>query len=261
MHHLGLLAPGTVTVETLAEINRLAGLTTDTPSGSAFAVFSSNLLDDMLPRVEVAADARLPGIVDLLADWDWLQDDAEGDGFYDSPAVAVFNTWCLVFVERVFADDLGTTLDLVVSGNLTHRLLDDDPALPLLHDYLGGETVEQALTNTLIETLNAMTVEYGSADPDDWLQPIAEIEWAPLGVGSVPNTLWMNRGTYNQITHLGPGPAQYASNVVSPGQSGDAFSPHFSDQLALYATWDYKPMHLNRSELAGHEESVIFLRR
>jgi acyl-homoserine lactone acylase PvdQ len=88
---------------------------------------------------------------------------------------------------------------------------------------------------------------------------MAEIVWAPSGTGSVPNTLWMNRGTYNQITHLGPGRALFAENVVSPGQSGDPFSPHFADQLELYATWTYKPMYLNRGDLAGHEESVTFL--
>jgi acyl-homoserine lactone acylase PvdQ len=47
--------------------------------------------------------------------------------------------------------------------------------------------------------------------------------------------------------------------VVSPGQSGDAFGPHFADQLELYATWSYKPMHLNRAEVDGHTESVSLL--
>lgn len=73
-------------------------------------------------------------------------------------------------------------------------------------------------------------------------------------------------GCYTQIvliacsTHLGPGPKLYAQNVVSPGQSGDPFSPHFADQLPLYATWTYKAMHLNRAEAEAHAESVIHLR-
>jgi acyl-homoserine lactone acylase PvdQ len=36
----------------------------------------------------------------------------------------------------------------------------------------------------------------------------------------------------------------YGQNVVAPGQSGDPFSPHFSDQLPLYASWAYKAMRL-----------------
>jgi penicillin amidase len=69
----------------------------------------------------------------------------------------------------------------------------------------------------------------------------------------------MNRGTYNQIVHLGKGPELIGVNVVSPGQSGDSFSPHFDDQLALYTAWTYKPMRLNRSDLIGYTESVTKL--
>ena len=195
----------------------------------------------------------------MLEAWDRLQTDEDGNGSYDSPAVAVFNTWWQHFADRVFADDLGSVFDMVLSGNLTYRLLADDPALPLLHDYLGGETVDEALTVTLIDTLDALTLQYSSADPAVWLQPIAEIVWTPLGIGTVPNTLWMNRGTYNQIVHLGKGPELTGMNVVSPGQSGDAFSPHFDDQLALYTAWTYKPMRLNRPDSKGYTESVTKL--
>ena len=256
---LETLEPGTATANTLAEINRLAGLTTDTPSGNARAVFVSSLLGDMLAGVDAGADGRLAGMVALLATWDRLQTDEDGNGFYDSPAVAVFNTWWQTWADRVFVDDLGGVFEQVLSGNLTYRLLVDDPALPLLHDYLGGETAEGALTASLIDTLDTLTVQYGSADPADWLQPIAEIVWEPQGIGTVPNTLWMNRGTYNQIVHLGKGPQMYGMNVVSPGQSGNPFSSHFSDQLALYAGWTYKPMRLNRPDLLGYTESVVRL--
>jgi penicillin amidase len=255
------LEPGTITVETLEEVNRLAGWTTDTPSGSAGPVFVPGLLDDMLAHVNTAADPRLPDVVALLSAWDWLQVDADLDGTYDNPSVTIFNTWCSSFAGRVFADDLGADFEPIVIGNLTHRLLDDEPVLPLLYDdYLGGETPEEAVTGALIDTLDALTVGYGSLDPADWLQPIAQIVWAPLGIGSVPNTIYMNRGTYNQIVHLGSGPELYGENVVAPGQSGDPFGLHFADQLELYATWTYKPMRLNRADLVGHIESTTRLK-
>lgn len=75
----------------------------------------------------------------------------------------------------------------------------------------------------------------------------------------MPNTIWMNRGTYNQIVHHGPGPELDARNVIAPGQSGDPFSPHFADQLINYATWTYKPMRLKRSDLNGVTESAVRL--
>jgi acyl-homoserine-lactone acylase len=69
----------------------------------------------------------------------------------------------------------------------------------------------------------------------------------------------MNRGTYNQLVRLGPGRHLWAENVVAPGQSGDPASPHFADQLQLYASWRYKPMRLDHSDLAGHVSSATSL--
>lgn len=251
--------PGTATPATIEHINLMAGWTTDTPSGSESTVFVSSLLGELLARVDTGADPRLPAIVAVLEAWDWLQVDGDLDGRYDNPAVPVFNTWWQELSDRIFADDLGGTLQRNVVGNLLARLLDDDPVLPLLHDYLGGETVEDAVTGALIDTLDALEVLYGSSDPADWLQPVAVIHWDPLGVGTVPDTIWMNRGTYNQITHMGPGRWRFAQNVISPGQSGDPFSPHFADQLELYATWTYKPMRLTREDLVGNTESEVKL--
>jgi penicillin amidase len=259
---LSQIQPGTATTLTLEQLNITGGWTTDTPSGSARLVFVPTLLDDMLARIDTNADPRLPGILALLGSWDGLQLDlAPTDGVYDSPAVAVFNTWWPTMTDRIFGDDLGSTMPqlLNVVGNLVYRMLVDGAALPLAHDYLGGETPEQALTAALIDALDVLEIQYGSADPADWLQPVAQIVWSPIGVGSVPNTIWMNRGTYNQIVHHGPGPELDARNVIAPGQSGDPFSPHFADQLINYATWTYKPMRLTRPDLNGVTESAVRL--
>jgi penicillin amidase len=69
----------------------------------------------------------------------------------------------------------------------------------------------------------------------------------------------MNRGTYNQLVHLGEKDDLRAMNVISPGQSGDFRSPHFADQLGNYATWSYKPMRLTRESQLEHAESVTRL--
>jgi penicillin G amidase len=255
--------PGTATVATLEAIIRTVGVTTDTPSGSESPVLVSKLLQPMLAHVN-STNPRLLSAVALLAAWDGRQIDNDSSGHYDSPAVAIFNTWWSTFVTRVFADDLGTPLQPDVqpdvAGNLAYRLITDAPALPLLHAYLGAETVDDALTHALEEALDALTLEYGSPDPNAWLQPVAEIVWTPIGAGSVPNTIWMNRGTYNQIVHLGPGSHLFAQNVVAPGQSGNPSSPHFADQLGLYTTWTYKPMRLTRADLNGHIESTTVLK-
>jgi penicillin amidase len=181
------------------------------------------------------------------------------DGLYDSPAVAVFNTWWPTMTERIFGDELGSPKLLNVVGNLVYRLLVAGAALPLQHDYLDGETAGEAVTGALVDALDALESTYASTNPADWLQPIAEIVWDPIGAGSVPNTIWMNRGTYNQIVHHGPGPELEARNVIAPGQSGDLFNPHFADQLENYATWTYKSMRLTRPDLEGVTNSVMRL--
>jgi acyl-homoserine lactone acylase PvdQ len=47
--------------------------------------------------------------------------------------------------------------------------------------------------------------------------------------------------------------------VIAPGQSGEASSPHFSDQLELYATWTYKRMHLTERDVRRHAVSEVTL--
>lgn len=243
---------------TLEAINRQAGWTTDTPSGNASAVFTSSLLDELVAAVDTTADPRLDGVIEVFDGWDLLQIDGDGDGRYDQPAVAVFNTWWPYVVDGVFGDELGASLDATVAGSLVARMLDPDPALPLLVDYLDGATATEAVTAALVAAVDDLTASFGSADPASWLQDVAHIVWAPSGAGAVPDTIWMNRGTYNQIVRVGWLHTE-AENVVAPGQSGDPLSPHFADQLELYATWTYKPMRLTVRDLFGHIESSTVL--
>jgi penicillin amidase len=214
----------------------------------------------MLDAVDTSADPRLPGAVALLRAWDWLQTDEDGDGRYDSPAVAVFGTWWAKTVASVLLPKIGPDADPTVCGNVIFRLLEGrKAALPVEGDYLGQRSIGAALTDGLRDALDTLAVQYGSADVSTWLQKRAEIFWAPGGIGAVPNTLWMNRGTYNQLVHLGEGKHLRALNVIAPGQNGDFRSPHFADQLPLYETWTYKPMRLTREDQLRHAESVTRL--
>jgi penicillin amidase len=254
------IPPHSATVDTLRAVNRRAGFTTDSPSGSADTVIVSTLLGDMLDVVDVSADPRLPAAVALLRGWNWLQEDGNGDGHYDSPAVAVFNTWWEKAVGSILLPRMGPAADPVVCGNVMYRLLEGSrAALPVQADYLGTRSIGEALTAALRDALDALAVQYGAADPSAWLQKTAEIFWVPGGIGSVPNTIWMNRGTYNQLVHLGEKDDLRAMNVISPGQSGDFRSPHFADQLGNYATWNYKPMRLTPESQLEHAESVTKL--
>lgn len=258
INQLAAIGPRSATVETVEEINRIGGWTTDTPTGQAGSVFVSSYLDEMLDMVDQDADTRLPPVVEALTGWDRLQTDADTDGFYDDPNGTIFNAWWLALAEGVFDEVAGLTNRFVL-GNLVDRMLKGDRAgLPLQYDYLEGATPEEAVTEAMIAALNRLTIDYGTADMAGWRQPISVIHWAPLPfTPAAADTIWMNRGTYNQIVHLRGN--LWAQNVISPGQSGDPTSPHFSDQLDLYATWTYKPMRLSKADLKGVIESSMTL--
>jgi len=261
---LAALRPHSVTAAALERINRITGQTAESPVGDEGNIAVHELLPRLLSRVNSAADPRLPAIVRLLSQWNGQRIDANGDGSYDSPAVAIWQRWYPTFINHAFAAELGTvargTTDDTVLTDLAVRLLEGHAAaLPLHDNYLRGERTGHAVTATLIQTLSALTTHYGTPSTGRWLLPDVYTYWGPLGLGTVSRTPWMNRGTYNQVIHLGRGSQLTGVNVVAPGESGQVGSPYFADQLRLYATWRYKPMRLTLRDLRGHVSSDIVL--
>ena len=195
----------------------------------------------------------------MLTRWNQQRVDTNSDDLYDDPAVTIFNTWYSTFTTKNVTATLGPDYQTGqiaenVTPNIALRLLQTGRnahhGLPLTADYLHGTPIDTATTDSLITALDQLTTNFHATDPAAWLTPAATIQWAPLGAGTVPATPFMNRGTYNQILDLGP--SAHGENVVAPGQSGDPRSPHFADQLGLYATWRYKPMHLTDYDINNH---------
>jgi len=219
------IPPHTATTATLASINRIAGQTAENPVGDEENVPIEAVLPRLLSHLTTKADPRLPHIAAALRHWNRQRVDANGDGRYDNPAVAIYNRWYADFIDHAFARELGnpgtdSPLDNTAFANLAVRLLEGQTAaVPLHYQYLHGETVTHAVTATLRQALNQLTRQHHSAKPATWLQPVVSIQWTPLGLGTVPDTPWMNRGTYNQIVHVGTGNKLTAEDVVAPGQS------------------------------------------
>lgn len=262
---LSAIRPGSATTATLASINRVAGQTAESPVGDEENVPIEVVLPLLLRQVRTQAGPRLRQAAAILRRWNGQRVDADGDGRYDNPAVAIYNRWYADFADHAFAREFrrpaDSPLDNTTFANLAVRLLEGrSAALPLRYHYLRGETVAQAATAALRQAVNELTRQYQSASPATWLQRAVSIGWSPLGLGKVADTPWMNRGTYNLIVQVGPGDEMTAEDVVAPGQSGVPTSPHFADQLRLYATWKYKTMRLTRADLAGHIESAVTLK-
>lgn len=257
------IRPHTATISILETINRTTGQTTETPVADEGSVIVQRLLPALLRHLRTGVDPRFAPTLAVLARWNRQRTDANGDARYDSPAVTVFNAWYTTFTAQQVTPMLGGDygaggIDENVTANIALRLLQGPHAsLPLAADYLQHTSLDRAVTISLVTALDQLTAEYQTSDTTQWLTPTASIVWDPLGAGAVPSTPFMNRGTYNQIVALGP--HIHGENVVAPGQSGDPRSPHFADQLRLYATWQYKPMHLTASDIHRHTKTTAVI--
>ncbi len=258
------LAPGSAGVDTLERVNRVAGTTSQSPVGTEDVLTVQAVLAPLLAQVATDRDPRLAAAADRLRSWGQRQLDANGDARYDNPAVAIYQAWYSALVDDHVATVLGLDfrvggVDDSTSANVLARLLQGpSAALPLTADYLDGGSLRSLVTGSLVTALDRLTTQYGTADPGRWHPPVATLAYPPLGAGTTLLTPFKDRGTYNQVVSLLPGGPE-GENVVAPGQSGDVRSPHFTDQLDLYATWRYKPMRLTRADLVGHTSSTLLL--
>ncbi|BEP11948.1 penicillin acylase family protein [Acidothermaceae bacterium B102] len=258
---LNRLAPHSATRATLEQINRLVGQTAETPPGDESVVVAPALINALLAKVRTSDDPRLAPVVSQLWRWNLQRVDQNHDGAYDDPSVSVFTAWYTTFVDQVVVPVLGPAFavggyDDNTTANIVSRLLSgSSAALPLSYGYVHGGSLRSAVTGSLVSALGTLTGVFGTGDVRAWLTPDVMTTWSQLGAGSVAQTPFMNRGTYNQIVSLDSA-GLVGENVVAPGQSGDLRSPHFSDQLALYASWRYKAMRITQADVLAHATSV-----
>jgi penicillin amidase len=172
----------------------------------------------------------------------------EPDPTYDHPGLTIFDRWYDKVVPAVFSGILPTNLINQVKGSssLLTRVFREDAGL-LYPAYPSGATLDNLIIGALGQAVDELTAEYG-ADMSTWLTPVQMQSYDVQG--ALPQAFEhprMNRGTYNHIVEMST--PQDAMNVIPPGTSGfmglttpPTPSPHAYDQVALYASWTYKPM-------------------
>lgn len=230
----------------------------------------------------------------LLTSWDGQTRDRDDDGSYDGPQPAIMRAWLPLLFERVLADDLPAPVyDRYVAGIYQQvpieRLYSMRPAaaLKLVYngmlgpragveqttDFFDGEDPARVLSETYAEALASLRATRGT-DMDAWTTPTSYVEFSHknfLGVPqaspseSLPGPEYMNRGTANILSVLGPQRRARLCLVAPPGQSGfvapsGAKSPHYDDQLQLFANFECRNEHLTRRSVDRHTESVTVLR-
>ncbi|UCD21286.1 MAG: penicillin acylase family protein [Chloroflexota bacterium] len=172
----------------------------------------------------------------------------EPDPTYDHPGLTIFNAWYDKVVPAVFSGILPSNLINEVKGSssLLTRVFREDAGL-LYPTYPSGGTLDNLIIDALGDAVDELTGVYG-ADMSTWLTPVQMQSYDVQG--ALPQAFEhprMNRGTYGHLAEMST--PQNAVNVIPPGTSGfmgvtspPTPSPHAYDQVALYASWTYKPM-------------------
>jgi hypothetical protein len=178
---------------------------------------------------------------------------------YDHPGLTIFNAWFDKIIPEVFGAILPADLQgqLKSYPSLLIRVLDGKP---LNYNYLGTRNKNQLIVKALQDAIAALKTQYGSSNMATWLTPVQMQSYDKGGaLPGGPLHPYMNRGTYNQIAEMrGGGSFPNAMNVIPPGQSGfvklpGLASPYVADQVALYASWTYKPIRLTRAAIEAVE--------
>ncbi|MBP7000422.1 MAG: penicillin acylase family protein [Amaricoccus sp.] len=219
-----------------------------------------------------ADDPRQPMLA-ALAGWDSRQI-RDADGKATSPAVAILRKWMDVMVADVLLDDAPAIPAKVMqirialpSALLNNALMGEAAGVPQAYDFFNGADPDAVVLAALEKTRAALTEQFGSADVAEWRLPLDQhvfdtknylgVPQAGAGEGLAIGTA-MNRGTENDMIRFADGKVSFCA-VTPPGQSGfvapdGTKSPHYQDQLQLYADFGCRPQAFYREDV---EKSAV----
>jgi penicillin amidase len=162
-----------------------------------------------------AATERQRLALEQMVSWDGDRRDADADGRYDQPAVALFDAWVEPAAKSVFGKYLtiggfsrgGHRFEPSPVINLFLRsLLGDEATLPQSRDYLEGRTNPEVILTTLDDALGRLEEAFGTSDMDAWLGDIYTAELEGQGVGPGGEIPFQDRGSWIQVIEYPGGP-------------------------------------------------------
>ncbi|EMY36265.1 penicillin amidase, partial [Arthrobacter crystallopoietes BAB-32] len=249
---------------------------------TSFADLNIRYLRPFLEEAAKTLPAKHPAAKDvrLLTEWNGQRRDRDGDGSLDGPQPAIMDAWLPILFEEVLKDDLpagvfanyaaGTGLARPANGTklVYNALLGPDAGVEQSIDFFNGADKEQLLLDTYAEALETLEAKHGG-DRSQWQAPTSYHSFDHKNFIGVPQAdpdealtgpHYMNRGTQNDLVALSDEGAQMCT-VAPPGQSGfiapdGTKSPHYADQLQMYADFECKTENLYPDQLDANLESV-----
>jgi penicillin amidase len=242
---------------------------------------------DMLPYLQALSpdDPRQQEALALLQGWD-------ADTERDSPQAALYETWILSVLERVFADELGDDLISKMRGSLKTaiaRMMEDgsttwfddihteevelpeqvlllalDDAIEYLDENLGSNMKRWRWGDLHTATFENQTFGLSGIGPIEWLFNRGPVEVDGTS-GTVNNTGFdpddpfavVSLPSYRQVVDLGS--LERSQSMHTTGQSGNAFYKHYDDMIDPWRNIEFHPMLWTLEQVEGAAESALEL--
>jgi penicillin amidase len=258
-----------VSFNDLKEVTRLVGLTdTSAKYFKPFICAATKKSDDH--RVQIA--------VAYLKAWNNLRADDDNDGKYDNVGQTIFESWLPIMMRSTFEDEYGSFLNYShplasptsTTKMLFHALEGKQSSLPPSVDYFNGEDPQTLILESLQQALNELENVFGS-DMSQWKKDVVPTQFRSVNFKGIPQSFgieysipYQNRGTQNHIVEFSKSSVK-GVNINPPGQSGfinsyGELSPHYDDQLDMYADWVYKKMLIGKRCNPKNYETIVILK-
>ena len=278
-----LQAKPTLTPDEIWDINRqTAYADTNARYFIPYIVEATRGLPPSDPRMQAAQ---------LLASWNLLDEDLRRTGHYEGAAATIMRAWLPIMYRKLLQSDLpgplfapfasagyanADTVGSIRPGNgsklLYNALRGARAGVPQTIDFFHGTDPNVMIRDALGEALTALSAQYG-ADRSAWLTPVTPHSFLPKNFIGAPQAgldetlklpTYMNRGTQNDKVVFSKQGSVSMCTAAPPGQSGfiapnGTKSPHYADQMQLYADFGCKTEWLTPREVDTHLESTTAL--
>ncbi len=267
-----LMAKDKFDINDMLEINKAIGYT-----DVRAALYVPLIIKQLSPPS--AGDRTCETAIGLLSKWNFERRDDNGDGHYDSPAVAFFDALWPEMMGAFFSGTLGEYSRMIdsdptwtQSGPL-YYLLSDMREKHLKFDYTGGKKTGDVLRAAAGNAMAKLSGEFKTEDVSKWLKKSDMLVFDTNNFAQIPQTAaenkvsipMVNRGTENHFVELGP-QTTTAMNINPPGQSGfysaggNERAKHSKDQLELFSGYKgYKTMRFNIADIIKNKTSEKFI--
>lgn len=236
----------------------------------------------LLDALEEKGNEDLQQAAALLASWDYVEFDKNGDGDYDQPAVPIYRAWLKQLLDMSLKETLpeeiapwflttghlepgqastGST-NISVATKVVHRaLLQHERGERDGYDIFADRNPQALMRDALKAAIASLRKEQGD-DMTAWRTGVAHTVFSHSNFMDVPQASEdedvsvhhaMNRGTENNMTVFKQQEV-HGYEVAAPGQSGFVApdgerSPHYNDQVPVFRALEKKATLLDTSTI------------